>query len=255
MSATRSARPLVGVTAHRREVEGSPGSVRSQLVHEHDLIPLTEAGALPVLLPISAPEAAAGLLARLDGLVLTGGGDVDPRRYGAGDHPAVYGVDPTRDVSEIALILAAQASGLPVLAVCRGAQVANVALGGSLIPDLDERGHPGHSQRGQASFKAFQRLRVEPSSLLAKASGAEELMVNSIHHQAVDVVADGLVSTAWSAEDGVVEAVEWAGDDWLLLGVQWHPEYLYAAGDEHAARLYRWFTERLSLPYERTSGL
>lgn len=246
MSAARATRPLVGVTAHRREVEGSPGSVRSQITHDHDLIPLADAGVLPVLLPISDPESAGGLLARLDGLVLTGGGDVDPRRYGLGDHPTVYGVDPTRDASEIALVRAAQAAGLPVLAICRGAQIANVALGGTLIPDLDERGHPGHTRRGQASFETFQPVRIEPSSLLAKAVGVERLMVNSIHHQAVDTLADGLIPTAWSVEDEVVEALQWAGDDWLLLGVQWHPEYLFAVGDEHAARLYRWFTERLA---------
>ena len=188
-------------------------------------------GGLPVLIPLSPAEAdLAALLARLDGLLLAGGGDVDPACYGAAAHPKTALVDNRRDHVEIALVRAAMATNKPVLGICRGAQVFNVALEGTLYQHLPEeysstlnhscippdypRSHLAHA------------VQVEAGSLLAECLGEASTLVNSRHHQAVRELAAGLVVTG-RAPDGLVEAVELPGHP-FALGVQWHPENLLA---------------------------
>jgi len=186
---------------------------------------LDRAGVGSVLLPPSSGVAPVDLLAPFSGLLLAGGGDVDPARYGGGPpHPAVYGVDPVRDELELGLVWAALATGLPTFAICRGMQVLNVALGGTLhqhlpaLSGMDLHGHP----TGQTSV--LHDVKVAAGTRLAAACGTETLRCTSHHHQGVDRLAEGLAAVAWSG-DGLVEAVEPVGptDRWVV-GVQWHPE-------------------------------
>ncbi len=185
------------------------------------------AGGTPVVLDgRSATES----LDFIDALILTGGGDVDPARYG-GDPASGRDVDPARDEAEIDLVLAAAAAGLPLLGVCRGLQVMVVAFGGTLTPDLGMT----HVLPG-----ADHPIRTTPDSLLDRLLGPRPT-VTSIHHQAVATHGPNWTVTAY-ADDGVPEAVEWTGsDNWPALGVQWHPEL----NDPTGPALFSWLVRSL----------
>ena len=180
---------------------------------------LAEAGGEPV-----AIEQGAGG-DRLDALILTGGLDLAPERYGETPHPTVKRVDPARDTFEIDLLLVALARDLPVLAICRGHQLLNVALGGRLLQHIDGGGHRADYHTPTAPSR-WHIVRIEPGSLLRELLGADEVEVNSRHHQAVlpGTLAPALRAVALSP-DGLVEAVESPEHRWVL-GVQWHPERL-----------------------------
>jgi gamma-glutamyl-gamma-aminobutyrate hydrolase PuuD len=195
------------------------------------------AGGSPVLLPATAGSDAEAVTARIDGLLLSGGGDVDPARYGDSASPATRGVDGVRDGVEVELLRGALARDLPVLAICRGAQLLNVALGGTLHQHLPDVTGVDHLHPEPRSFLAH-RVKVEAGSILRQVVGVDQFEVNSMHHQAVDALAPGLRVGA-RAPDGIVEAVE--DPDRRLLGVQWHPENLAAAGGAHLA-LFAWLT-------------
>ncbi|HYC56430.1 MAG TPA: gamma-glutamyl-gamma-aminobutyrate hydrolase family protein [Candidatus Binatia bacterium] len=180
---------------------------------------LARAGATPVLM---VPDSSA-ILERLDGLVLTGGGDIDPSLYGAEWHETNYFVDPIRDQFEIELARAAITAGMPLLAICRGLQIVNVALGGTLVPHLPDRYGEAVAHRAMPRSPVGHCAIVAERSLLASVVGDSRIDVHSWHHQCVDRIGAGLVATA-HAEDGVVEALELeAGCGWMLA-VQWHPE-------------------------------
>jgi putative glutamine amidotransferase len=170
-------------------------------------------------------EHAKELLSRVDGLILVGGGDIDPALFGQTPHPQVYGVDAEHDSLELALVHAAIELGVPTLAICRGMQVLNVALGGNLHQHITRE--PGFGSHGdpREGF-ALHGVSVEPGTLLAKAIGGSPTIDQcwSFHHQALDQLGDGLRVTAVS-DDGAIEAVEFTDADrsWML-GVQWHPE-------------------------------
>jgi len=185
-----------------------------------------EAGFRPYILPVLQAADAEAMLDGVDGLLLTGGEDVAPARYGGRPHPALGEVHAVRDEFELALVRAARARRLPTFAICRGVQVANVALGGTLVQDLpsewpDALAHESGRGRGDRTHG----VTIDAGSRLARACGATEISVNSMHHQGLARVASGLTATA-RATDGVIEGVEWTGDDWWMLGVQWHPEEL-----------------------------
>jgi len=223
--------PLVAVAAFHlaagRVVDWSRGGYG---VPEGYVACLRRAQARPLLLPPAPDLPAEGLLAPFSGLLLAGGGDVEPSRYGMGEvHHSVYGVDAVRDEAELGLVRAALAMGMPVLAICRGMQVLNVAFGGTLhqhLPDvqgLDLHGHPTrHSS-------VLHDVKVEAGTRLAEACGREVGRCTSHHHQGVDRLGDRLAAVAWSG-DGLVEAVEVVGADWAV-GVQWHPEI--TAAEDH----------------------
>jgi putative glutamine amidotransferase len=164
------------------------------------------------------------LLGRIDALIVSGGAaDVDPAHYGAARHPRTVPVEPVRDRFELALVRAALDAGLPVLGICRGMQVLNVACGGTLEQHLpDVLGHDGHA--GRPGHYADHDVRVETDSLAGRAVGEERAAVKSYHHQGVRTVGDGLRATGFSLlDDGIVEAIEMPGRP-FALGVLWHPE-------------------------------
>ena len=189
-----------------------------------------------ILQPVSVDVAeAAKRLSRFDGLMLIGGEDLDPSTYGAEPHPKLGEVSEPRDAFELPLITAAIERGMPVLAVCRGIQALNVALGGTLIQHIDEES----IDHGGTKDWVTHKVTIEPGSLLYKTLDAETVEPVSRHHQAVERLGQGLKATAW-AEDGVIEGVEM--DDGWVLGVQWHPE-LTAADDPSQQRLFDGFVE------------
>lgn len=203
---------------------------------------LRSVGLRPVLLPVTEDGAeVAGLVESFGGVVLPGGGDVDPARYGAERHPKTYGIDAERDAFEAALIAGARRLRLPMLAICRGIQVWNVACGGDLVqhvPDLPDAAV--HGARVSEPAPAHP-VTVVPGSRLASAVGVSEIpSTTSLHHQAVGRVGAGLEVTARSP-DGLVEAVEPpAADPWWAVGVQWHPE-VTALDDPLQRRLFSAF--------------
>ncbi len=200
------------------------------------------AGGAAVLLPISAePEAVRAALAAADGLILSGGGDVAPERYGQQRHPSVERVDPARDAAEQAAVEEAMRAGLPILAICRGMQMLNVALGGTLIQDLASHlAAPGaDGPAGLDHRRTDHPVRVGAGSILAGMWG-EGLTVNSRHHQAIDRLGPWLRATAW-APDGIIEAAE-SSQGYPLLALQCHPEDL--SDDPAFLAPFRWLIAR-----------
>jgi putative glutamine amidotransferase len=208
---------------------------------------LQRAGVRPCILTSPDPATATEILQPFGGLLLVGGGDVEPTRYGEEAHTRIYGVEPDRDALEIKLARTALDAGLPIFAICRGMQILNVALGGTLLQHLGDV--PGLLEHGApvGGTSACHRVRVAPGTRLAKASGGDEAIdtCTSHHHQAVDRVGDGLVAVAWS-DDGMIEAVEPAepsAGGWVLA-VQWHPE-MTAAEDPAQQRLFDAFATEI----------
>jgi putative glutamine amidotransferase len=181
-------------------------------------------GGMALILPpdeavVDAPDP---LLDRVDALILAGGADVDPASYGASPHPETGVTWPERDRFEIALVRRALDRAMPVLGVCRGMQILNVALGGTLIQHLDDVIGSDRHRHTPGAFGDHE-VRLAPGSLAAGTAGAERLVVKSHHHQGVDSLGRDLISTGWSVEDEVVEAIELPGQR-FALGVLWHPE-------------------------------
>lgn len=223
------ARPHIGLAVGRELVGGRRYDAAP---HEY-VTAVLAAGGLPRLVPVLPPDTAAEALAGLDGLVLTGGGDVDPARYDATPVPEIEGVDGERDTSELALVDAVLARHLPVLAICRGAQLLNVALGGTLHQHLASR--PIAHQDRPRRHQVVHRVALAGGSQLARLAGTTDIGVNSIHHQGIDRVGRGLTATGW-APDGVVESLEAPGR--AVLAVQWHPECL--PGEAVDRSLFAW---------------
>jgi putative glutamine amidotransferase len=187
------------------------------------------AGGIPLILSQLIGTGGAGrALEACEGLLLTGGEDLDPAHYGEAPSPALGAVDRERDRFELALFAAARAARLPVLGICRGIQLINVALGGTLYQDLPSE-RPGSLDHDPPTARDARshHVRLAPGSRAAQALGVERLVPNSFHHQAVKDLAPALIATGWS-DDGVVEAVEGRPEDPWLLAVQWHPEEMHA---------------------------
>ncbi|GAA2809284.1 gamma-glutamyl-gamma-aminobutyrate hydrolase family protein [Kitasatospora sp. CM 4170] len=208
-------RPLIGITSYQDEAAWSVWRQRASLLPQTYVDAVVRAGGTPVLLP-PQPGGAEHLVDALDGLVLAGGPDVDPARYGAAADPRTGPPHPARDDWEDRLLHAALARDLPLLGVCRGMQLLNVALGGTLLQHLPERSH----QIVPAGFVRHPVAVEDGSRLAGVLGGATD--VSCYHHQAVDRIGRGLQVTARSA-DGTVEALELPGHR-FVLGVQWHPE-------------------------------
>lgn len=204
---------------------------------------LAASGALPVVIPLGLPaDALAELFARLDGLCLAGGVDVDPTHYGEARHPALGKVDAPRDAAELTLARWALEADLPLFGICRGIQLLNVAAGGSLYQDLAAQMPAAQAHDRALADSPWERpvhaVRIAADSRLAALLGTGEVMTNSFHHQAIKEVAPGFVPVAWTA-DGVVEGIEAPGRR-FTLGVQWHPEGMFTA-DPRARALFAAF--------------
>ena len=216
--------PLIGISCYAQQARWGVWDDQAVLLPRRYADKVAQAGGAPILVPPLA--GIEHILPRLDGLVLSGGGDIDPGRYGATRDPETGTASGDRDDAELALCGAALELGLPLLGICRGLQVINVALGGTLhqhLPDII--GHNGHSPA--ADRYDSHDVRVAPDSRLARVLGRTELPVPTHHHQAIEKLGRGLVATAWTA-DGIVEAAEIAAPDPagtpFMLAVQWHPE-------------------------------
>lgn len=219
----KGVRPVIGITAYPRVVESSTGPTRLHTTSRFYVESVERAGGLPLILPVLEPSMVEDALACVQGVLLTGGGDVQPARYRAQPTEYTRGVDPARDDFEIRLLEVAIASDLPLLATCRGMQVLNVVMGGSLVQHVPNVS--GHNHwRPDGWREGVHMVKIEPDSHLAEAIGATEVEVNSLHHQAVDVAAPGTRPVAW-ADDGTVEAIEVPGSP-HIVAVQWHPELL-----------------------------
>jgi putative glutamine amidotransferase len=215
-------RPVIGMCAVREPARWAFWDQEVHLVADSYVGPVQRAGGLAVVLAVDT-RAPLELLDRIDGLLLVGGADVEPSMYGAAREAATEATYPERDRFEIALLRGAIARELPVLGICRGLQILNVALGGTLEQDVvaADGSHPHRKVRG--TFEGNDHMvTLVSGSLAARAVGEEEHVAHCYHHQAVLSLGDGLVVSG-CAEDGVVEAIELDDESWVL-GVQWHPE-------------------------------
>src|SRR5688572_8285610 len=225
-------RPLVGVTTSevRRAERTQPLPEGEPPQHEMALgMPyvraLARAGAVPIVLPPLAVEAVPALLAPLHAVCLSGGPDLDPHAYGAPPSPDLGPVEPALDLFELEVARVADAAGLPIFGICRGAQALNVARGGTLHQHLPAVTDQTIEHRQTApGWEETHEVRVDPNSRLGTILGTDTQWVNSFHHQAVDRLGAGLRAVAW-APDGTVEGIEDEGGR-LVLGVQWHAEAL-----------------------------
>jgi putative glutamine amidotransferase len=214
------ARPLIGITTYVTQAHWGYWQLEAALIPQDYVNAVDRAGGRPLLVPPTL-EGVEETVEALDGIVFTGGSDVDPTLYGEAAHPETFGVHRLRDDAELALLQAALARDLPVLGICRGIQVLNVGLGGDLhqhVPDLV--GHEGHKNDPPGEFLQHE-VDIVPGSRLAAALG-ERTTVMSHHHQGLRRIGEGLVEAARSG-DGLVEAVE-APERRFAVGVLWHPE-------------------------------
>jgi putative glutamine amidotransferase len=219
-------KPIVGVTSVPKIAHSGYGDTPHESAPELYLDALAQAGATTVILPVHA-EPDERLFARCEAFLLTGGGDVDPARYDGTPNERVYGVDDKRDEYETALVHYAVNNDIPLLAICRGIQILNVVLGGTLVVDIStERPESLRHLDLEHWTGTSHMVSIAAGSTLSKLVG-EELAVNSMHHQGVALPGNGLVPVAW-APDGMVEAVEYA-DKRFIVGLQWHPECLGAS--------------------------
>ena len=219
---TRAHPPIIGLSTYG--IAHSEGfTIPAEYVQS-----ILRAGGLPLLLPTAAVEGVGLWLERIQGLVLIGGGDIDPDTYGAPPHDAIYNIDQDRDRCEFALAEGALGRRMPLLAICRGMQVVNVVLGGTLHRHLPDIYGERVAHRRPPRETTRHPVEIEGHAHLTRAMGDSRITTVSWHHQAVDRLGEGLRPVAW-AEDGVIEAVEMAGNP-NLLAVQWHPE-LSAAED------------------------
>jgi len=232
--------PLIGITTYRTD---NPYGNPILALGENYVQSLSRAGALPVLVPLGLPEDQLdALMARLDGILFSGGGDMAPEIFGAEMIPEVKSVDPDRDRVEMQLIKTAISEDLPFLGICRGLQVINVALGGTLYTHVETQ----HPQALKHDFYPDwprnhlpHAVQVEPDSRLATILGTTEPGVNSLHHQGIRDLAPGMQAAAY-APDGLTEAFE-SPDHTFGLAVQWHPEWLQEYAPMRA--LFRAFVE------------
>lgn len=216
--------PLIGITSNLRK----NGNRLEHRLGRSYTSAILAAGGFPVILSVEPINDAKGLLSRLDGILFSGGVDIDPARFNGNPHPQVEADEIERDEMEIVLVRQAVNMGKPLLGICRGCQVINVALGGTLYTHISDQ-YPGaiqHDCHDQPSRSYIAHgIRLDPHSRLAQVSRMADVKVNSLHHQAINQLAPGLTATGWCQEDGLIEAVE-IGSHPYALAVQWHPEEL-----------------------------
>jgi putative glutamine amidotransferase len=217
----------IGITAHLEMVIGENGEASLHYVASAPYVKaVRKAGGFPVLLPVVEPGDAAVVLDMVDALVITGGCDVDPTNYGAPADPQLGMTDPVRDAADLAITRAAVEANVPTLATCRGIQVLNVAMGGTLVQHVDEH------MRIDMYNEDVHAVEIDPASRLATILGTAAMGVNSMHHQVIDRLGHGVRAVAHNL-DGHIEAIEIETAP-AVLGVQWHPELMRHRGDHLA---------------------
>jgi len=238
------AAPVVAVSATSDVQAGFSHRVRLNSAY---ITALENAGLIPVIVPpLASAGAVRDILSRVDGVVITGGEDVEPSRYGQ-PRSAKCGVsNAPRDETEIALIREAQEMRKPLLAICRGPQVVNVALGGTLIQDIPSEVTTtiAHNSEDARSNRVHD-VTIDQDSRIGRAIGETEIRVNSFHHQSVKDIAPGLIVTA-RAPDGIIEGIEPESDDWWMMGIQWHPEEMNDSPEPWDRGIFRAFADRLT---------
>jgi putative glutamine amidotransferase len=231
-------RPLIGLTTALRQ--DSPG-IMSAGIRRTYVQAVLDAGGLPVLIPPAPEDVLHDIFSRLDGLLLPGGVDVAPAHYGEAPHPKLGAVEPERDNLELAMCRLALANDKPLLAICRGIQVMNVVMGGTLYQDIPSQYQTAITHASDLSLARnyiAHNVLIDPGSRLATLVGSEPIAVNSWHHQSLKDIGRGLVVTG-RASDGIVEAAE-VPEHRFAVGVQFHPEDLYPTS-ERTQQLFRGF--------------
>ncbi len=214
--------PLIGVTTYLERAQQGVWDVRAAFLPEQYLTGVTSAGGIALLLPPQDPDSADAAIAGLDGLILSGGADVAPELYGAERHPTTDPARVDRDAWELALFRAAERRRIPVLAICRGLQLVNVARGGTLQQHLPESLGTERYRIGGGVF-AENQVAVARDTALAEVLGEDSVSVRSYHHQGIDRLGEGLVAAAHS-DDGLVQAFVDTEGGSHVVGIQWHPE-------------------------------
>lgn len=241
-------RPIIGITTQNlHAIDGIPeGLPQSWMMNQRYILAATNAGGIPWMVPLlEDPAALRAIYDRLDGILLPGGVDLDPATFGERPTARCGRLDPARDQIELQLTRWALEDAKPLLGLCRGIQVINVASGGSLYQDLesefpDSIKHNYFPTAGYARDYLAHAVALEPGSRLQVAMDRPVITVNSMHHQGIKQLASALVPTAW-APDGLIEGVE-SEDDHFMVGVQWHPE-MFEASDPGTHRLFQKFIE------------
>ena len=242
-------RPVIGITTQTlHSIDGIPeGLPHSVVMNQRYYVAATAAGAVPWLIPLLDDdlETLRAIYERLDGILIPGGVDMDPTTFGEAPHPRLGRIDPARDRVEMQLVRWAVEDGKPVLGLCRGLQVINVTLGGTLWQDLEAQ-VPGTIKHDYFPTYGFERdhlaheVRVESGTRLRKLLELDRIPVNSMHHQGIRTLAPELVASA-VAPDGLIEAVESPSSP-FLVGVQWHPE-VFELTDPHTRHVFRGFID------------
>jgi putative glutamine amidotransferase len=245
-------RPLIGVTTQSlQSIDGIPeGLPNSVVMNQRYYLAATAAGAVPVLIPLleDDPETLREIYDRLDGILIPGGVDMDPVTYGEQPHEKLGRIDPSRDRTELMLAAWAVEERKPLLGLCRGLQVLNVACGGTLFQDIEAQ-LPGALKHDYFPNLGFERdhlahdVELSAGSRLRDVMERDRITVNSMHHQGIKTIGAGLRASA-VAPDGIIEAIE-LDDDGFVLGVQWHPEVLELT-DPHTRQLFRAFVDAAS---------
>jgi putative glutamine amidotransferase len=228
-------KPFIGITS-------SYSDEKTMQTSYDNINAITQAGGVPVVLPnVPTTDAINATIEKLDGVLVTGGGDIDPSLFNEEPLPHLGRLHPQRDQFEVALLNEAMARNLPILALCRGCQILNIAAGGDMYQDIySQITKPllQHTQRAPRSFP-FHTIHVTEESLLKKITGKSKYRVNSFHHQAVRRLAEGFHISALS-DDGIIEAFE-SSKHSFVLAVQWHPESMTSAGDIPSRKLFSTF--------------
>lgn len=222
-------RPLIGITLDSEE-PGGYSKLPWYALRKNYSEEIAAAGGLPLHLP-HEPDLAEAYLDAIDGLLVTGGAfDVDPALFGAASRHATVKTKDRRTAFELAMVQGALARDMPILGICGGEQLLNVALGGSLVQHIpDEIPNALAHEQPNPRTEPGHNVRIAPNTRLAAITGKDNIPVNSAHHQAVKMVAPGLIANAWS-EDGVIEGIEHPSKR-FVMGVQWHPEYAISPAD------------------------
>ena len=229
-------KPLIGITGRRRKGEMLRGSLKVMNHLPFDVYwvdyaqGVIAAGGVPVFLPLSLDPAE--IIPRLDGLLMSGGADIDPKRYGAEPEPELQSIEPARDEFELKILELVYECELPVAGICRGLQILNVHAGGSLYQDI-----PPHSVRDKAPSTRVHDITTEKGSILEKLYG-EKLEVNSLHHQSIKTLGKHFSASATS-NDGIVEGIEHS--QLPIVAVQWHPEMLDTRDSDP---IFRWLVSK-----------